>query len=126
MALHIFCDGSLTAYGAAAYLRCSRSISSCSIVLARVRLMPPSRASLRYVRHIELNAAKIGVELYLRIICEINYDVASVWFWSDSSIVLNYIASNNGRFQRFVANRVAFIGTHTYIRFAMEICARIT
>ena len=117
--LHIFCDGSLTAYGAVAYLlRCHSnccSISACSIVLARVRLTPLRRASLRTVPRIELNTAKIGVELYLKVICEINYDVASVWFWSDSSIVLNYIASNNGRFQRFVANRVAFIRTHTSV-----------
>ena len=53
--------------------------------------------------------------LYLKIIDEINYDVASAWFWSVSSIVLNYIAYSNGRFQRFIANRVAFFRTHTSV-----------
>lgn len=114
--LHVFCDGSQTAYGAVAYLRCSGdSIGSCSIIMAKVRLTPLGRASLKTIPRIELNAAKVATELYLRIIEEISLNVSSVTFWCDSTIVLRYIQSNNGRFQRFVANRIAFIRTHTSV-----------
>jgi len=40
-------------------------------------------------------------------------NIDRVFFWTDSSCVLNYIHSNDGRFQRFVANRVAYIRSHT-------------
>ena len=58
--LHIFCDGSKSAYGAIAYLRLSDSSSvCCSIVMAKVRLTPLNRSSLKTIPKIELNAAKV-------------------------------------------------------------------
>ena len=60
-----------------------------------------------------MNAARLAVVLYLRLIEEFEIKFESVFFWSDSSTVLSYINSDSGRFHRFVANRVAFIRSHT-------------
>ena len=111
--LHIFADGSETAYGCVAYLRFeSNEGVKCSNVLSKVRLTPLKRATLKTVPRIELNAAKLAVILSLKIEKELTVRLSKVLFWTDSTIVLNYICSNEGRFQRFVANRVAFIRIH--------------
>jgi len=112
--LHIFCDGSEVAYGAVAYLRftCKTAIV-CRIVMSRVRQTPLNRTSLATVPRIELNSAKIAVELYLKLKSSLSLSIRETLFWSDSKTVLNYINSDSGRFQRFVSNRVAYIRSHT-------------
>ena len=115
--LHIFCDGSLTAYGAVAYIRQIDSDGDIfvSIVMSKSRLTPLNRSSLKTTPRIELNAAKIGACLYQQISQElngINFD-GGVYFWSDSAAVLAYISSDKGRFHAFVSNRVAFIRSIT-------------
>ena len=108
--LHIFCDGSMICYGAVAYLRVvTKDQVKCSIVMAKARLTPLNKSSLKTVPRIELNSAKIAISLYQKIINEIDITIVRTCFWSDSTVVLNYIKSNNGRFHRFVANRIAFI-----------------
>lgn len=109
--LHIFCDGSMIAYGAVAYLRFEDHFGAvyCSIVMAKARLTPLNRASLKTVPRIELNAAKIAVSLQQRISTELEIKIDRVFFWSDSTVVLNYIKSDHGRFQVYVANRIAYI-----------------
>lgn len=37
---------------------------------------------------------------------ELEYTNMTEWFWTDSSVVLGYIAKNTRRFHVFVANRV--------------------
>lgn len=108
--MHIFCDGSETAFGAVAYLLFIGNCSvSCSIVLSKVRLTPISRSSLKTVPRIEMSAAKLSVAVYSKLIKELEINIQSTFFWTDSLIVLNYIHSDSGRFHRFIANRVAFI-----------------
>ena len=109
--LHVFCDGSLIAYGAVAYLRFEnyKNEITSSILMAKSRLTPINRAALRTVPRIELNAAKESVLLYQKIKNELDIKISSSYFWSDSVTVLNYIKSETGRFHRFVENRVSFI-----------------
>ena len=109
--LHIFCDGSMTAYGAVAYLRVKDCYSNitCSILMAKSRLTPIGKSSLKTVPRIELNAAKTAVILHQKIMQEMTVILTDVFFWTDSTVVLNYIKSEIGRFHRFVANRVDFI-----------------
>lgn len=112
--LHIFCDGSEIAYGAVAYLRCySETKVRVTIVSAKVRMTPLNRSSLKTVPRIELNAAKLAVSLYLQVKSELEITLKDLFFWSDSTVVLAYIKSDNGCFHRYVANRVAFIRSHT-------------
>lgn len=114
--LHLFSDGSELAYGSVAYLRfASGDIIKCCVVMAMVRLVPLKPGSLKTIPRIELNSAKLSVRLYLKLERELNLKLSGVHFWSDSSIVLSYIRSENGRFQRFVANRISFIRSHTEV-----------
>lgn len=105
--LHLFCDGSETAYGSVAYVRCAKNgLIHTNIVMAKVRLTPVNRTSLKTVPRIELNAAKTAVSLYLKLSLELELKFDDVMFWSDSVVVLSYIKSESARFQRFVANSV--------------------
>ena len=112
--LHMFADGSQLAYGCVAYLRFENNTAvKCTLVIAKVRLVPLSKGALKTIPRIELNAAKLAVILYLKLCKELNLPLSQIYFWSDSSIVLSYIYSDDGRFQRYVANRIAFIRNHT-------------
>ena len=117
--LHIFVDGSETAYGAVSYIRLTNSDedSSTSLLMSKSRLTPMNRASLKTVPRIELAAAKIGVELFEKI--KLTFarcvNLSSVFFWSDSTSTLQYINSEEGKFNRFVDNRVSYIRSITNI-----------
>ena len=46
---------------------------------------------------------------------EIEFNVSSIFFWSDSTTVLNDVSSDSGRFHRFVVNRVSYICRHSMV-----------
>ena len=112
--LHVFLDGSEKAYGCVAYLKC---ISACdikvTIVAARSKLTPLSGTALVTTPRIELAAAKLGVELLLKLREEFSLKIDGEFLWSDSVTVLRYIKNETSRFQRFVANKVSFIRNFT-------------
>ena len=111
---HIFFDGIELAYWAVAYLRfLSASGYHVSFVMSKVRLTPLKRDSLKTTPWIELNAAIVGIEFFQKLLRELEYKVGRVVLWSDSLIVLSYIASDNRRFRRFVSNRFAYIRSKT-------------
>ena len=109
--IHTFCDGSQTGYGAVSYLRVENppEEAKISIIMARSRLTPLNKASLKTIPRIELNAAKTAVQLHHKIVSELDMKIDRSLFWSDSQAVLNYIRSEKGRFQTFVSNRVSLI-----------------
>ena len=105
--LHIFCDDSLRAYGAVAYLRvCSSSEIHCSLLMCKVRQTPLDNKSLRTVPRIELNAAKLAITLKVLICREVSHIFGSVFYWSAGTTVLKYINSDTARFHSFVENRI--------------------
>ena len=113
--LHVFSDGSMTAYGAVAYIRCSDTSGNVksNIVMSKARLTPINRNSLKTVPRIELNAAKLAVILQQQIIKESGLKFEKSVFWSDSTIISVYINNDEGRFQRFVHNRISYIRSKT-------------
>lgn len=48
----------------------------------------------------------VSVRMNLLLRSELEYTNMTEWFWTDSSVVLGYIANNTRRFHAFVANRV--------------------
>ena len=111
--IHVFCDGSLKAYGAVAYLRSvNDGVISCNIIMSKVRQTPIGNSSLHTVPRIELNSAKVAVLLKIFIMREMFIN-CPVYFWSDSMTVLKYIKNETVRFHRFVENRVNFIRTNS-------------
>ena len=111
--LHVFCDGSEIGYGAVAYIRYEdqKGQIETSVVMAKARLTPINRGSLKTVPRIELNSAQVAVELFEQIKAELMNDVNvdEIFFWTDSMSNLRYINSQTARFHKFVSNRVAYI-----------------
>jgi hypothetical protein len=110
--LHIFCDGSEVGYGAVAYLRFENKSGEihCILALAKSRLAPLKRMT---IPRLELTAAKLAVIIKCTLEKEIDFDISRIFFWTDSTVTLKYINNTTKRFQRFVANRVAFIHERT-------------
>ena len=105
---HVFCDASEAAFGAVIYLRTSLSNGEhhCSFVMSKTRVAPLKQMSI--VR-LELQAAVLAARLMDTVLKEATVVADAVVFWSDSKVVLQYIANESRRFHVFVANRVAEI-----------------
>ena len=106
--LHVFCDASDMAFGAVAYLRVKtvRGKVTCSFVMCRTRVAPLRKLSI--VR-LELQAALLAVRLADTVSQELSPQAHRTFFWTDSMVVLQYLASSSRRFHTFVANRIAEI-----------------
>ena len=106
--LHTFCDASQYAFGAVAYIRTMMpdGRTSCSLAMSKTRVAPLKQISI--VR-LELQAAVLGVRLANLILKELGVKTERVVFWTDSTVVLQYVKNDSRRFHTFVANRVAEI-----------------
>ena len=78
----------------------------CSFVMLKSRLAPIKTILLP---HLELNAAALGVRLHTMIIKEINLPIQNILFWTDSTLVLQYLRNQRHCFKVYVANRVTEI-----------------
>ena len=74
--------------------------------MSKGRLAPIKMTS---IPRLELLAAVVATELDLHIKRYLELPIAKTYFWTDSTIVLQYIKNQSCRFQTFVANRVAKI-----------------
>ncbi len=106
--LHTFCDASKIAYAACTYLRYENSKGQVctALVMARSRLAPIKDIS---IPRLELTAAVLGVRQSSLVEQELDLKIDSVFYWTDSTIVLKYIKNEDKRFHTFVANRLEVI-----------------
>ena len=106
--LHIFCDASEQGFGTVAYLRfvASENVIHCTLVMAKSRVAP---MKTRTIPRLELSAALLGVQLSKLLLQELNYEINNVYFWTDSTVVLQYINNDHKRFHTYVANRLVKI-----------------
>lgn len=112
--LHHFCDGSMYAYGTCTYFRLVSASGDIRVTLlvAKSRVAPVKSTT---IPRLELSAANLAVQQDIVLRRELSIDLSSSTFWSDSQVVLAYIASDSRRFKVFVANRVAFIRRNTEV-----------
>ena len=105
--LHIFCDASETAYGAAAYLKVKQE-DKCdvSFVMGKSRVAPVKAVT---IPRLELTAAVVAVKMHRFITEEIDLTINQSYFWTDSQVVLRYLLNTSSRFKVFVAHRVQII-----------------
>ena len=103
--LHHFSDASFTGYGQSSYLRLvdEQGQVHCSLVLGKARVTPLRQVS---IPRLELTAAVLSVKMSSLLRNELKYDNIAEYFWSDSKVVLGYIANEARRFHVFVGNRV--------------------
>ena len=106
--VHIFTDASELAYGAVAYLKLTYidGSSSRSFIMGKSRLAPVKSVSLP---RLELNAAVVGVRIAKILKKEMTLPITSFRYWTDSTLVLQYITDKSHRFKEYVANRVTEI-----------------
>lgn len=106
--VHIFCDASLSAYGAVGYFRyCENSGNyRVSFIMSKSRVAPLKKLTLP---RLELMALVIGsrVGTYLKSVFKDK--IGRIVFWSDSCIALYWVKGSAKRWKQFVANRVVEI-----------------
>nr|XP_039264588.1 uncharacterized protein LOC120340408 [Styela clava] len=106
--LHTFCDASQVGYGAVSYLRMTsqNGVIRCSFVLGKSRVTPRKQIT---IPRLELCSAVLAVKLSRFVLKELEYKVNNVYYWTDSTSVLQYLSNTSARYHVFVANRVAQI-----------------
>ncbi|XP_062708809.1 uncharacterized protein LOC115266910 [Aedes albopictus] len=111
--LHTFADASEAAYGACIYARSVDPEGRVTIQLlaAKTRVAPLKRLSLP---RLELCAAVVAAQLHGRVNEALDMNIASSFFWSDSTVTLQWLKSPPNTWKTFVANRVSEIQTTTH------------
>jgi hypothetical protein len=107
---HHFADASQKAYGVVSYLRTvdmAGQVSS-TLVMAKSRLAPIKELT---VPRLELQAATLATrqDALLRRELGEELELDRSQYWTDSTIVLQYIRNRSARYHTFVANRVTEI-----------------
>ncbi|XP_053686155.1 uncharacterized protein LOC128735696 [Sabethes cyaneus] len=105
--LHVFTDASDSAYGCCIYVRSISATGeqSCNLVMSKSRVSPLRKLS---TPRLELCAAVLGAQL-ADFVLESTKWTCPITYWTDSSIVLHWIASSSSSWKVFVSNRIAEI-----------------
>ncbi|XP_034669231.1 uncharacterized protein LOC117902179 isoform X1 [Drosophila subobscura] len=106
--LYGFADASCRAYGAAIYVRVidKHGGISANLLAAKSKVAPVRVVSLP---RLELEGARLLAQLMEKIKRCAPESLSKVGYFTDSTIVLSWIASHASRWTTFVANRVAII-----------------
>ena len=106
--LHGFSDASELAYSAVLYLRQVDSTGAVHIALvaAKTKVAPIKRQS---IPRLELCGAVLLAQLLHHCQTTFELPLRDTFAWTDSTIVLNWLAGNPRRFKAFVGNRVSQI-----------------
>ena len=105
--LHIFCDASEFAFGAAAYLHYeARGEIMVSFLGSKTHVAPLKTLS---IPRLELQGAVLATRLAKLLQKELGIQLEKRVFWTDSTTVLQYLRNEQKRFKPFVANRITEI-----------------
>ena len=112
--LHHFSDASTKGYCQCSYLRLQDDSGRihCAFVAGKSQVTPLKPVT---IPRLELQAAVTSVKISQQIRQELSLDDVQEFFWSDSKVVLAYIANESRRFHVFVANRVQLIQDSTSV-----------
>jgi len=112
--LHGFSDSSATAYGACLYLRVVNINGKCTtnLICSKSRVAPLKTVS---IPRLELLAAVLLVRLASKYAPCLRLPIKKTFYWTDSMVVLAWIASQSSKWKTFVANRVGEIHDRTSI-----------
>lgn len=106
--LHSFCDASEIAYGACIYLVTQDSFGNrmSSLACAKSRVAPLKSLS---IPRLELCGALLSYRLTAKVIAALPIKLNSISYYTDSMVVLHWLASASRNLATFVANRVGEI-----------------
>lgn len=102
--LHIFCDASAKAYGAAAYLRVIHPTmpTRSFLLFSKSRVSPTTTMT---IPKLELTALLLGVRIFHFLVKELEVPLANTVIWGDSQCVLHWVRANR-HVSVYVDNRV--------------------
>jgi len=106
--LHGFCDSSKKAYGACLYLRSvnqQREVTT-KLLCSKLRVAPVKKVTLPML---ELCGAFLLAQLIQKTVPALNLKIDRILLWTDSTIVLSWLATSANKWKTFVANRVSQI-----------------
>ena len=106
--LNTFADASRLGYGAVSYL-CLVDVNNqltVSFLVGESRVTPTKQVT---IPRLELTAAVLAVKLSHQVEEELEISVDRIVFWTDSTVVLQYLNNESTRFQTFLAYRLAII-----------------
>ncbi|XP_055633488.1 uncharacterized protein LOC129773856 [Toxorhynchites rutilus septentrionalis] len=111
--IHTFADASDAAYGACVYVRSEATDGSIkvSLLASKSRVAPLKCLS---IPRLELCAALVGARLYEKLILALDVPIKASHFWSDSTVVLQWMKSPPRTWRTFVANRISEIQSTTH------------
>ena len=106
--IHGFSDTSEDAYGGVVYLRMVDSTDTVhtSLVMSKTKVSPIKRLS---IPRLELCGAQVLAGLLQHVKKVLQVQLLDVYAWTDSTIVLSWLAGNPRRFKMYVGNRVSSI-----------------
>ncbi len=112
--LHHFSDASEYGYGQCSYLRYVGTTGKvhCSFVVGKSRVTPMKALT---IPRLELVAAVLSVKISQFLQRELRMTIAQEYFYTDSLVVLGYLANEEKRFKVFVANCVQQVRDSTNI-----------
>ncbi|XP_053398928.1 uncharacterized protein LOC128556932 [Mercenaria mercenaria] len=112
--LHHFSDASSTGYGQCSYIRLVNAEGSvhCSFLFGKSRVIPLKPIT---IPRLELSAALLSIRVSLLLEQELDLESVKHFYWTDSRVVLGYIANESKRFHVFVANRIQQIRDHSEV-----------
>ncbi|XP_036346099.1 uncharacterized protein LOC118755367, partial [Rhagoletis pomonella] len=110
MEIHSFCDGSLSAYAAAVYLRIQYQHGEIHthLITSKAKVTPQN---LITIPRVELCGAVLAttVAKWAQQHLQQRCGEIPIYYWTDATIVLHWIAGDIHRWKLYVANRVAKI-----------------
>ena len=108
MELHGFSDASEQAYGAVLYLRieCTDGSTEVTLVLSKTKVAPIKRLT---IPRLELCGAHLLANCLHHAKSVLSIPATQTYAWTDSTIVLNWLARSPKRFKTYVGNRVSNI-----------------
>ena len=111
VAMHVFCDASETGYGACIYVVAAdeKGGRRATLLSAKAKVAPLKAQS---IPRLELCAALLGCKLLKAVsesLSKLSLRIERFYAWTDSTIVLSWLAAEANCWSTFVANRVAKI-----------------
>uniref|UniRef100_A0A182PX57 DUF5641 domain-containing protein n=1 Tax=Anopheles epiroticus TaxID=199890 RepID=A0A182PX57_9DIPT len=111
--LHYFADASEVAYGACVYVRSEHANGSIEVCLlaSKSRVAPLKPLT---IPKLELCASLLSARLHEKVSRALDMQLDNVYFWSDSTIILQWIRAPARTWKTFVSNRVSEIQELTH------------